>query len=456
MIPLTVLACFLAASTFGVWLFIMRFLLHPLRQVPGPQIYAASSWRLAYDDLKGRTTREVHKLHHQYGSVVRIGPAHVSFNSTPALKAIYGVGSRSQRTPFYKLFEPYGWPTMFTMASGQDHHERKQRLARVYAKNNIFRGSIADMIEVRVDRFLRFTDEESSNGVLDIASGLSFFSLDVATAFVYGSRFGTDALTGNETDRKLLSDYGHSSRREVSWLAVHGSSRLKMSVLGGLCGVYLGNVDGSAPFTCIRSFATETFERCNSLDGSGPGETQQPHDSLIAQLCSHHKGRDPLSDIDVASECADHLLAAIETTRNLLLFLIWVLSLPENARCQTKLRQELHDLGSSDVNGKGLPTVEAADRLPYLNAVLREALRLYAPLPALQPRLFDFDTMIEGYLIPANTTVSMSPYSLHRNADVFEDPHAFNPDRWLFETDPEMRRWWWPFSSGGRMCTGLQ
>jgi len=49
----------------------------------------------------------------------------------------------------------------------------------------------------------------------------------------------------------------------------------------------------------------------------------------------------------------------------------------------------------------------------------------------------------------------MSPFSLHRNPDVFKDPLDFNPDRWL-DASVEMKKWFWAFSSGGRMCIGMQ
>jgi cytochrome P450 len=52
----------------------------------------------------------------------------------------------------------------------------------------------------------------------------------------------------------------------------------------------------------------------------------------------------------------------------------------------------------------------------------------------------------------------MSPYTLHRNAEVFPDPLVFKPERWLGECGDlaEMKKWFWAFSSGGRMCIGLQ
>ncbi len=99
--------------------------------------------------------------------------------------------------------------------------------------------------------------------------------------------------------------------------------------------------------------------------------------------------------------------------------------------------------------------------LPYLNAVLRESLRLYAPLPTFVPRSSPVDTVIDGYEIPAGTVVGMSPFCLHRDEAVFPSPLSFEPDRWLTpsgalipESDPK-NRYFWAFASGARMCIGM-
>lgn len=181
---------------------------------------------------------------------------------------------------------------------------------------------------------------------------------------------------------------------------------------------------------------------------------------ILSRLWPHHRQHKPdgLDDMDIASECADHLLAGIDTTSDTALFLVWALSQPQNQRFQQKLRDELlGQLSDDDAAGeRGAPRAEAVDRLPYLNAVIRETLRLYAPLPVFAPRSLLVDAEIDGYRIPAGTVVGMAPYSLHRNPDVFREPLTFNPDRWLEGDAAEMNRWFWAFGSGGRMCIGIQ
>jgi cytochrome P450 len=341
---------------------------------------------------------------------------------------------------------------MFTMASVEDHRARKRMLARPYAKTNVVSGWVATVVEGRVSKFVEALGRQGQREC-EIGKLLGWCSLDVATAFVFGRRQGTDALSGIEEDAALLEDYQVTDRRKLSWLGVHGGSNVKVAVVRAL-GWLPKQREDVQPFSRIRGFAKDAFKRAKYEVGENAGDEL----SLLRQLKSANINAEQplLQDIDIVSECADHLLAGIETTRNLLLFLIWVLSLPANGDCQRRLRDEVVSLKGADLNDQGHPTVEGADKLPYLNAVLKEALRLYAPLPASQPRFFKEDIVIDGYLIPSGTVDSMSPYCLHRNTEVFPRPLEFLPERWLKDETAEMRSSWWPFSSGGRMCTGMQ
>ncbi len=160
--------------------------------------------------------------------------------------------------------------------------------------------------------------------------------------------------------------------------------------------------------------------------------------------------------MQVASECADHFLAGIDTTSDTLMFLVWSLSLPTSRKFQEKLHQELMNLSQDALNEHGQPTAEASDRCVYLNAIIKETLRLYAPLPSSEPRSLGADCVIDRHVVPAHTVVSMSPYIMHRNPHVFNDPLLFNPERWLENDAADLNRWFWGFSSGGRMCIGMQ
>jgi cytochrome P450 len=180
--------------------------------------------------------------------------------------------------------------------------------------------------------------------------------------------------------------------------------------------------------------------------------------SILSRLWKHSQEdkTDRLDHLDIASECADHFLAGIDTTSDTLMFLVWALSLPGSAKFQEKLREEVLGLPEEALIQTGTPRAAESDKCTYLNAVIKETLRLYAPLPSYEPRSLDIDSEIDGFPIPAHTVVGMSPFSLHRNPAIFHDPLEFNPDRWMGPDAKELNRWFWAFSSGGRMCIGMQ
>ncbi|GAD92318.1 benzoate 4-monooxygenase cytochrome P450, putative [Paecilomyces variotii No. 5] len=436
----------------------------PLRCIPGSRLFAITRWRLAYEDWKGTRTRKIHELHTIYGPVVRIAPTEISFNSLTALRSIYGAGSKAQRTDFYRMFDVYGRQNLFTFGPWQMHAQRKKMLNHAYAKSTILRGHTAQMVEGMVVKFLGLLENEKETAE-EIFTSLHYFSLDTITHFLYGPKYGgTAALTGRAQDRALLNDILDPSRRRLSWFAVHlprftkwlysrsGTIETTISTLGLL------PMKKPATYTGIRAHALQAWRDFKNASENEKNEYAET--TIIGRLWRLHRSQKGgiLEDLDIASECADHLLAGIDTTSDTLMFLIWALSLPENQKYQEELIQEVSSIEDAQLMESGLQSALSSDKLPYMDALIKEALRLYAPLPASEPRSFATDVVIDSFRIPKGTTVSMEPYALHRNSEVFPEPGKFNPHRWLCEGEQlnEMKKWWWAFSSGGRVCIGMQ
>lgn len=97
------------------------------------------------------------------------------------------------------------------------------------------------------------------------------------------------------------------------------------------------------------------------------------------------------------------------------------------------------------------------DKLPYLQAVVRETLRLHPAVPLLVPRCSMEDTNYMDYFIPINTQVFVNAWAIGRDSDTWEDPLCFNPERFLGSSidykgqDFEFI----PFGSGRRICVGM-
>lgn len=101
------------------------------------------------------------------------------------------------------------------------------------------------------------------------------------------------------------------------------------------------------------------------------------------------------------------------------------------------------------------------NQLPYLHACIEESLRLAPPKPGSLPRIvLSGGTQIEGHHIPAGTTVGVSHYVIHRNADIFPEPNEFRPERWIVGEDVDakqlaaQRRAFCPFGIGPMNCIG--
>ncbi|MGH9712015.1 MAG: cytochrome P450 [Candidatus Acidiferrales bacterium] len=140
-------------------------------------------------------------------------------------------------------------------------------------------------------------------------------------------------------------------------------------------------------------------------------------------------------------------LAGHETTA-LTLAWTWYL-LGENPMAEARLHEELRD-----VLGGRTPEIKDLERLPYLQAVVNEVLRLYPPAYLLA-RTSIAPCNIGGYDFPAGTTVLASQWVMHRDARYFDGPDAFRPERWL---DGLMGRLpagaYFPFGDGPRRCIG--
>uniref|UniRef100_A0A1W7HBW3 Cytochrome P450 n=1 Tax=Scoparia dulcis TaxID=107240 RepID=A0A1W7HBW3_SCODU len=95
--------------------------------------------------------------------------------------------------------------------------------------------------------------------------------------------------------------------------------------------------------------------------------------------------------------------------------------------------------------------------LPYLDAVLKEAMRLHPTAPLLLPHRAEQDVEIQGYTIPKHTQVFVNAWSILRDPTYWDDPTSFKPERFL-NSDIDFRGRdfsYIPFGSGRRICPGL-
>jgi cytochrome P450 len=106
-------------------------------------------------------------------------------------------------------------------------------------------------------------------------------------------------------------------------------------------------------------------------------------------------------------------------------------------------------------NPDALQRLEAelgTDEHDYLDAVIDETLRV-RPVVPFTGRLLREDTVLDGYALPAGTVILIGIYLEHTREDVYPEPFAFRPERFLGESAPETYTWI-PFGGGTRRCIG--
>lgn len=102
------------------------------------------------------------------------------------------------------------------------------------------------------------------------------------------------------------------------------------------------------------------------------------------------------------------------------------------------------------LNGSN-PSTEQLDKLPYLEGVIKETMRIF-PAGTWTGRLAMKDFELDSHPLPKGTWIVMSPYITHRIPEVFPEPYQFKPERWL-NIHPSSYEFM-PFSAGPRYCIG--
>ena len=182
---------------------------------------------------------------------------------------------------------------------------------------------------------------------------------------------------------------------------------------------------------------------------------------IQARLRESRDHGDLLSKLALARDADGSAFAATEIRNQLVTFfmaghetsaltLTWALFLlAGHPEIQERLHAEL-----ALVLGGAPPSAGDIERLPFLDRVLKEALRLYPPV-WLFARQSGQGGALAGHPIPAGATVFASPWARHRSPLLFPEPDTFKPDRWAGHLQKSLPRFaYMPFGGGPRACIG--
>ncbi|PGG99521.1 unspecific monooxygenase [Blastomyces parvus] len=419
-----------------------------------------------------RGNRTIHEAHQKYGPIVRLGPSEISINCVDGgIRTVYS-GGFEKHAWYSRVFSAYGTLSMFTMAETKPHSVRKRMMSNIYSKSYLqsspHMATISQALICRrlLPKLRRDAQFQSNVEVLELNNAIT---MDFVSAYIFGLASGTNFLEDVSTGRKWFKVYQSRKPFEFFHSEVPGitslAEMLKIPLIPKWCDKANQDMEdwGLEMMDNAEKFLASTNLDCE------PIVYKQVKQAMLKQLAKdglEANTEETLSQLrlELACEMFDHLTAGHETSGIALTYLYWELS--RNPDLQVELRKELETLSprimaqSAPEIPTELPHPKDIDALPLLDAIVMETLRLHSPIPGIQPRITPAPpTTLAGYdQIPPKTRVNAQAYSLHRNSDVFPDPESFLPHRWLKPKDSveleNMKRWFWAFGSGGRMCVG--
>ncbi|RDW63133.1 cytochrome P450 [Aspergillus mulundensis] len=411
--------------TYNIALIVHRLYFSPLAKFPGSKLAAATGWYEFYFDYwkNGKYIFEIERMHKVYGPIIRVTPDELSIHDPNFYNEIYVTESK-RRTNYYDLYcngIDFEGAHILTVDHAL-HRKRRKPLEPFFSRMNVqtLQPMLAEMT-LRFERRLR-----------GLAGTGTVVRLDHAAA----------AFSGDIIARICLDNMGQGCFLDDPEFSPHWYNLIHM---------------------LVRSIPLfKAFPVLIRNAGNKTGTTSQ----ATATSLFHHIAQSDMPESErslerLANE-AQVLLGGgtASTARTIAFASFYILDRPDiRAHLRTELGEVMADWP------RRVPSWADLEKLVYLQAVIKEALRFVFPLPLpllsygvmhRLPRISpDQPIQYGSYSIPPGTPVGMSAYLMHSDPTVYPSPSQFQPHRWLGRIDPSMNRNWVPFARGSRNCLGM-
>ncbi|KAE8449712.1 hypothetical protein EG329_007487 [Mollisiaceae sp. DMI_Dod_QoI] len=291
----------------------------------------------------------------------------------------------------------------------------------------------------------RFLSLASSNQIIDLQHWLQCYAFDVIGEITFGSRFGfLDMGEDKEGVFKAIDQRGDYSTYVGVFPWVHRWLYPRLPTTGGHGYVYnytLRQID----------------QRQRELKDPENKGREGPPDIMTKILLAHESDPEKMTRTDLITMCQSNIGAGSDTTAITLSAILY--NLVKYPNTWYKLREEI-DQAEKEGKISDPVTFKEAQDLPYLQAVMKEALRIHSATGLPMPRVVPPEGVtVANYFFPGGTTLGINAWVAHRNTSVFgPDAEYWRPERWLeFEEQgrgAEVEKYSLGFGMGSRTCIG--
>ncbi|KAL2833626.1 cytochrome P450 [Aspergillus pseudoustus] len=417
---------------------------HPLAHFPGPFVARASLlWRF-YNTLSGRSHRALQRQHAIHGPVFRVSPNELTFASVQSWKDIYGPPAPGKphvtKSEFYDIYGA-GFDTG-CIGSERDpavHARKKKNLAAAFSLKALHAqdGIVQGVIDGFVAKAGRLCREGSGGrggtrwkeGGIDVTEWYEMVAFDILGEMAFGEGFGCVEREEHHFWIRLILDHLIGidlvdNLRRIGPLAMLGRYLLPwltVSVKNKHSGYSRAKVAKRLNTPSTRPDFLSTL-----IDKVKSGEINQE---------------------EMTAHASTLIIAGGETVATTLAGATYHLLRTPSAYEQ--LKQEVRGRYKSyeEIDG------QSALQMPYLQAVINEALRMHPSGAQGFPRLSP-GTTISGHWVPKGTEIYTSAWTIIRDPANFHEPNTFKPERWIDPDCQDNKEASQPFSLGLRACIG--
>lgn len=319
---------------------------------------------------------------------------------------------------------------------------RKISSAHLFTKKHL---DVTELLRRRkLEQLVDHLKECCGNGqAVDIGSAAFTVSLN----FLSSTFFSTDLASQG-------SGLSHEFKDTV-WTLLEAAGKPSLADFFPILGWFdlLGVRRNGEPY--VRKFFAifdDIIQRRLSADHSAGKSTEV--DVLATLLKMSKEDESKLSLDDIKHLLLDLFVAGTDTTSNTI---EWAMTeLIRNPAKMAKAQAELDEiLGKDDA----FVQESAIARLPYMQAIVKETLRLHPPGPFLIPHKANADVDLRGYVVPRNAQLLVNVWAMGRDPATWRNPTAFCPERFMEEEcGVDFRGQHFellPFGAGRRICPGL-
>ena len=424
---------------------------HPLKDIPGP--FWASITPLWYFRAvrNGRGQDYQLPVHKKYGTFVRIAPNQVQISDGTALDTIYGTKHNFIKGEFYDNFITNISKRIdgFSERDEAKHTYRRRCISHLYTQGAILEyepcvDHIITLFHSQVEKFA------ATGETFDMSVWLRKYTFDIIGEMYYGREGGFGFIRDNIDYNQwcLLMDVMPNPIAALNNIPYGFKNLYFLSEM-----IYPETRVGANGFyTTINQAHVAVKQR---LDDMGAGKSYNKNDMLSKLLNVAHDEKNDFGVLDATTELWAIIWAGSDTTYIALTAIFYYLH--KHPHTLAKLRTEVDE---AFANGTLKSPVHFNDaiKLPYLHAVVREAMRMHPSLGTGLPRIVPYPGVeISGRFFPGGTTVIMNQCAVHYDKNIFgADCEEFIPERWLQDEKNAayMERHMMHFGYGKRVCIG--